>query len=408
MGEVSETNKKKKLNRHIKKEMLRKNERLLLTASAVIKGKPDTVLAVTEKYWYMYSYNDNLTEKMELIEQHAFDGINEVVVDHYFVKSVFLFKTNTNEFKIIVTEKGKDLESLLKNQLNLKVTVLERKFSRKIVGYRSQSKPKMVVSSFLYGLVVLMFIAVIVVNLQAEDEAAQHVEKAEKLMKEEKYEESLQELNQSIELNGAENNPARELMKKVNKSMAEEHYKNALSLVNQNKIDEAIKEINQSKTLHDDQKENKAYALEKEINKSKSTKRAKETLVKMTDKEFELLQANKLEKSYMDNETLNQKFIKLLVKNKGEREKHLAAERKSLIEKQFSSWDGSHKNVTKYIKSQMNDEDSYEHVETVYWDMKDHLVVRTTFRGNNAFGAKVKNSVKAKVSLEGEITEIIE
>jgi len=56
----------------------------------------------------------------------------------------------------------------------------------------------------------------------------------------------------------------------------------------------------------------------------------------------------------------------------------------------------------------MNDPDSYDHVETVYWDRGDHLVVRTTFRGKNAFGGIVKNSVKAKVSLDGQVLQIIE
>jgi hypothetical protein len=57
----------------------------------------------------------------------------------------------------------------------------------------------------------------------------------------------------------------------------------------------------------------------------------------------------------------------------------------------------------------MNDPDSYEHEETVYWDMGDHIVVRTTFRGKNAFGGVVKNSIKAKADINtGQIIEIIE
>ena len=56
----------------------------------------------------------------------------------------------------------------------------------------------------------------------------------------------------------------------------------------------------------------------------------------------------------------------------------------------------------------MNDPDSYEHVETVYWDRDDHLVVSTTFRGKNAFGGTVSNTVKAKVSLDGQDIEIVE
>ena len=56
----------------------------------------------------------------------------------------------------------------------------------------------------------------------------------------------------------------------------------------------------------------------------------------------------------------------------------------------------------------MNDPDSYDHFETVYWDKGDHLIVRTTFRGKNAFGGVVKNWVKAKVDLNGNVIEVIE
>lgn len=56
----------------------------------------------------------------------------------------------------------------------------------------------------------------------------------------------------------------------------------------------------------------------------------------------------------------------------------------------------------------MNDPDSYEHDETVYWDMGDHLVVKTTYRGKNAFGGVVRNFVKAKVSLDGDILQILD
>ncbi|MFZ1988446.1 MAG: zinc ribbon domain-containing protein [Alphaproteobacteria bacterium] len=83
-------------------------------------------------------------------------------------------------------------------------------------------------------------------------------------------------------------------------------------------------------------------------------------------------------------------------------------EREKLIKAQFSVWDGSHINLEKLIKKNMNDPGSYKHVETRYWDKGDHLIVRTTFRGKNAFGAVVVNWVKAKVDLNGNIVSVIE
>jgi len=74
----------------------------------------------------------------------------------------------------------------------------------------------------------------------------------------------------------------------------------------------------------------------------------------------------------------------------------------------FSAWDGSLYSLEKLIKSNMNDPDSYDHVETVFWDMKDHIVVQTKFRGKNAFGGVVLNSIKAKADTLGNVIEILE
>lgn len=78
------------------------------------------------------------------------------------------------------------------------------------------------------------------------------------------------------------------------------------------------------------------------------------------------------------------------------------------IKKQFSVWDGSHRELTRVIKDSMNDPGSYEHVNTTYRDSGDHLIVTTTFRGKNAFGAIVVNTVNAKVSLSGDVIEVLE
>lgn len=83
-------------------------------------------------------------------------------------------------------------------------------------------------------------------------------------------------------------------------------------------------------------------------------------------------------------------------------------ERRKLVEKQFSGWDGSHDGLTRYIKEHMNDPDSYEHIETKFADRGDYIVVITKFRGANAFGGKVINSVTAKVDFNGNVIQIIE
>jgi hypothetical protein len=86
-----------------------------------------------------------------------------------------------------------------------------------------------------------------------------------------------------------------------------------------------------------------------------------------------------------------------------QKENDIKAERKHLIERQFSAWDGSNRNVEKYIKENMNDPSSYDHVETNYSDKGTFILVQTKFRGKNAFGAKVLQMATAKVDIEGNI-----
>lgn len=81
--------------------------------------------------------------------------------------------------------------------------------------------------------------------------------------------------------------------------------------------------------------------------------------------------------------------------------------RQEQIEKEFSAWDGSHRGLERIIKKGMNDPDSYKHVETRYSDQGSYLIVGTTFRGKNAFGAMMLNSIVAKTDLEGNVLEII-
>ena len=80
---------------------------------------------------------------------------------------------------------------------------------------------------------------------------------------------------------------------------------------------------------------------------------------------------------------------------------------RSPYEKQFSAWDGSHDAVTKRIKASMNDPDSFDHVRTVYFEVDDHLIVKTTFRGRNAFGGVVTHTASAKVSKSGTVLDMV-
>lgn len=90
-----------------------------------------------------------------------------------------------------------------------------------------------------------------------------------------------------------------------------------------------------------------------------------------------------------------------------ERLKIAAEEREKAIKKQFSFWDGSHGELEDYIKDRMLDPDTYEHINTSYTDNGDFLIVRTCYRGSNAFGARVPNCTTAKVDMDGDIISIL-
>lgn len=77
------------------------------------------------------------------------------------------------------------------------------------------------------------------------------------------------------------------------------------------------------------------------------------------------------------------------------------------IQKAFSSWDGSVPKLVRFVKTNMHDPDSFDHVKTTYSDKVDHLIVQMTYRGKNAFGAKVLNEFRATTTLDGEVIEVL-
>lgn len=92
-----------------------------------------------------------------------------------------------------------------------------------------------------------------------------------------------------------------------------------------------------------------------------------------------------------------------------EKEEKIAKEnRRKKIEDQFSAWDGSHLGLVRFVKNDMNDASSFEHVETKYRDQGKTLFIVMKFRGKNAFGALVLNSISAKVDFNGNVLEIID
>lgn len=145
----------------------------------------------------------------------------------------------------------------------------------------------------------------------------------------------------------------------------------------------------------------RAHQRQAEINKLREIKRLLADLQEIPDTDIEKLTSTykRLQELVPDNEEYKKKHGKFAAK--------LAKkQRREMIERQFSAWSGSHRNLEKVIKKGMHNPGSYEHVKTTYRDMGDHLIVETTFRGTNKFGGVVKNSVTATVGLDGKIIKI--
>ena len=165
-----------------------------------------------------------------------------------------------------------------------------------------------------------------------------------------------------------------------------------------------------------------AIMIDKNLIDYKSEDVAKDTLVSMSDNEFSQLKKGELTKPYFPQKYLNTNFISLMkklapqragiIKSKKleiERKKReeKEAKRKKLIEEQFSAWDGSHIGLTRMLKKNMRNPDSYEHIETTYRDDGKSLVIKTRYRGQNGFGGMTIGEVMARVDFNGNVLEII-
>lgn len=85
------------------------------------------------------------------------------------------------------------------------------------------------------------------------------------------------------------------------------------------------------------------------------------------------------------------------------------AEIEKVIKNQFMPRSGEHIMLSKFVKRNMKNPKSYEHIGTVYEEFDGYLIVKTSYRGTNSFGGIVPNTTTAKVNIStGDIIEIIE
>lgn len=102
-------------------------------------------------------------------------------------------------------------------------------------------------------------------------------------------------------------------------------------------------------------------------------------------------------------------FFVLFFTGNNEPEEPLTPEQ--IAQKQISdqfNYDGMHFTVAYMVQDNLNDPDSFEHIETVYEEKKDHLLILMKYRASNVFNAKIKKEILVRVTKDtGTVLEIV-
>jgi hypothetical protein len=77
------------------------------------------------------------------------------------------------------------------------------------------------------------------------------------------------------------------------------------------------------------------------------------------------------------------------------------------VKDQFSAWDGSNRYLVNLVKEHLNDPKSFEHVDTSYADMGDHLIIKMKYRAKNGFGGLVLQNVTGKADYKTQMISVI-
>ncbi|QEY15490.1 zinc ribbon domain-containing protein [Cellvibrio sp. KY-GH-1] len=80
--------------------------------------------------------------------------------------------------------------------------------------------------------------------------------------------------------------------------------------------------------------------------------------------------------------------------------------RRETVEKAFSPWDGSHRQLEAYVKKNLKDPDSYEHIETRYSDKGDTVTISMKYRAKNSFGGYAVENIIATAKLDGTLITV--
>ena len=142
-----------------------------------------------------------------------------------------------------------------------------------------------------------------------------------------------------------------------------------------------------------------------------STEFMKSIFEKMDNKTFNKLKSGALDSLFLTTSHYNKLFLKKL-KNNLKVGKYVIDSIQ--VSNQFSAWNGSHYKFVEVIKSRMNDDKSFEHVETrssgksALENGDSIFLIEMTYKGTNKFGGIVKNTSFARSSISGKTFYIVQ
>ncbi|MDM5188554.1 excalibur calcium-binding domain-containing protein [Bacillus sp. DX4.1] len=126
--------------------------------------------AVAPDHIQLFKYNKDVNDVVS-IAKYYFSDYSTVLVDYFAIKSVFEFEGLGTPFRFIPTEQGKDIERFIENNTSIEIHKVHRKWYSKILGFRSNTKWKMVVACIIYLFILTAGISGMIDN-KNEKEAA--------------------------------------------------------------------------------------------------------------------------------------------------------------------------------------------------------------------------------------------
>lgn len=286
-----------------------------------------------------------------LTQTHVWENFTEATVDFFAAKTAIILSGESHTTTLVVMEKGKDLVPLLRSNTGLKILILDRLWWRKILGFRSNTKWKMVIAIVVY----IILAGKVVGAFNGNDSTVPPAPTAPAV---------------------TASSPA-----KTPEQIAREKADAA-------KISTSDKELLKKSYSSFDAQQLVQFAEIKE--KYKNLPNAEVTGISADFARISTEEAVEVKK---------QAEVKAAADAK--------AAYQAWVKDQFSAWDGTNSYLVDLVKRNLNDPKSFEHVETTYADKGDYLLVKMTYRAKNAFGGLILQNVTAKSDYKTDTISII-